>query len=153
MSRIFPIVPASSKTLWSIGGIVLFIALLLLVLLCLFSYLGYSSRYSQFELSEEGLRIRGDLYGRTIPISSLVVSEARKVNLNDLPQYQPKWRTNGTSVPGYRAGWFKLRNGEKALMYVTETTNVVYLPTREGYSVLMSVTNPDEFLQFLQQVS
>jgi hypothetical protein len=70
-----------------------------------------------------------------------------------LPQYQPKWRTNGTAIPGYRAGWFKLRNGEKALMFVTETTDVVYLPTREGYSVLMSVTNPDEFLQFLQQVS
>ncbi|AFY79175.1 hypothetical protein Ple7327_4033 [Pleurocapsa sp. PCC 7327] len=132
MSRIFPIVPASSKALWLIGSLALFVAILLLVTI----YLGYSSCYTQFELSEEGLRIKGDLHGRKIPISSLVVDEARKIDLNNLPQYQPKWRTNGTAVPGYRAGWFKLRNGEKAFMFVTETTDVVYLPTREGYSVL-----------------
>lgn len=77
MSRIFPIIPASSKVFWFLGAI----ALLLFVIIGLLGYIGYSSRYSQFELSSEGLRIQGDLYGRTIPLSSLVVDEAKSINL------------------------------------------------------------------------
>jgi hypothetical protein len=52
----------------------------------------------------------------------------------------------GTGLPGYAAGWFKLANGEKALVYVTTQSEVVYIPTTEGYSLLLSVTEPDRFL-------
>jgi hypothetical protein len=98
VSKIFPIIPASSKVFWFLGAI----ALLLFVIIGLLGYIGYSSRYSHFELSTEGLRIRGDLYGRTIPLSSLVVEEAKSINLNNEREYQPKLRTNGTALPqGY----------------------------------------------------
>ena len=38
-------------------------------------------------------------------------------------QLRPGLRTMGTGLPGYRAGWFRLRNGEKALLYLTELLN------------------------------
>ena len=56
-------------------------------------------------------------------------------------------------MPGYRSGWFRLRDGEKALLYVTDPTRVVYVPTTEGYSVLLSVAEPDVFLSSLRRAT
>ena len=145
MSDVFQLVPASDKTLWVLGGI----ALLLIGLLCLFGYLAYSSRHMRFGISPEGLTISGGLYGRTISAESLVVEEAKRVDLREVSEYRLRIRTNGVGLPGYRAGWFRLRSGEKALVFVTDLEQVVYVPTREGYSVLLSVVAPEEFLEAL----
>jgi hypothetical protein len=48
----------------------------------------------------------------------------------------------GTGLPGYAAGWFKLRNGAKALLYVTDRSRVARIPTTEGYLVMVSVNDP-----------
>ena len=43
-------------------------------------------------------------------------------------------------MPGLRAGWFRLRNNERALVYLTNPFHVTYLPTKEGYVLLISTT-------------
>ena len=149
MSEIFPMIPASPKPLWILGGILL----LLLALLGLFSYIAYSSRTVQFELSREGLRVRGGLYRRMVPTESLIVEKAKHIDLREPTSYKPRLRTNGIGLPGYASGWFRLRNGEKALLYVTDVSNVVYVPTREGYSLLLSVAQPESFLQSIRNIS
>ena len=145
MSEVFQLVPASDRTLWVLGGI----AFLLISLLCLFGYVAYSSRHIRFEISPEGLAISDRLYGRTISAESLVLEEAIRVDLSGVSEYRLRLRTNGVGLPGYRAGWFRLQNGEKALLFVTDLERVVYVPTREGYSVLLSVVAPEEFLEAL----
>jgi hypothetical protein len=65
----------------------------------------------------------------------------------------PARRTVGTGLPGYRAGWFRLRNGEKALLYLTDTSRAVYIPTTAGYSVLLSPAQPDEFVSALRAIA
>jgi hypothetical protein len=55
----------------------------------------------------------------------------------------------GTGLPGYQAGWFRLRNGEKALVYLTDRRRAVYVPTTAGYDVLLSPEDPDGFLRAL----
>ena len=50
-----------------------------------------------------------------------------------------------------RAGWFRLRDGERALLYVTDPARVVYLPTADGYSVMLSVADPAAFIASLQR--
>ena len=149
MTEIFKIVPAPGKTLWLIGAF----ALLMLGLLCLTGYIAYSSRHVQFKLSDTELNIRGDFYGRSISFESLVTDQATKVQLNRDSPYRPTWRTNGIGVPGYSSGWFKLKNGEKALMFATNYRNVVYIPTTNGYSLLLSVNEPERFLSLLHQKS
>jgi crotonobetainyl-CoA:carnitine CoA-transferase CaiB-like acyl-CoA transferase len=62
-------------------------------------------------------------------------------------------RTNGVGLPGYRAGWFRLRNGEKALAFVTDVHRVTYLRTTDGYSVLLSVEQPQQFASALQALA
>lgn len=105
---------------------------------------------ARFELTSEGLRLRGDLYGRFIPREQLNVAGARRVAPSET-DLKPRLRTLGTGLPGYRAGWFRLKNGEKALLYLTDESRAVYIPTTAGYSVLLSPQDPDGFLRALQQ--
>ncbi len=142
----FPIVPAGPRPLW----ILVPICLLLVGAIVLLAGAALASQRARFEVSSEGLRLRGDLYGRFIPASALLVAEARPVDLTREPELRVKRRTLGSGLPGYQAGWFRLQNGEKALLYVTDPGRVVRLPTREGYVVMLSVAEPDRFLQALR---
>jgi hypothetical protein len=64
----------------------------------------------------------------------------------------PKRRTFGTGLPGYQAGWFRLESGEKALLYLTDRSRAVYIPTTAGYSVLLSPENPDGLLAAIASI-
>lgn len=149
MAEVFTIAPASTKPLWIIGAI----GALLLALLLLFLFFVYSSRATRFEISSEGLAISGTLYGRTLRWSSLDVEQARVVNLGESPELQPTLRTNGLGLPGYQAGWFRLRRQGRGLLFVTDASRVVALPTREGYTILLSVRDPNAFLEALRRGS
>jgi len=147
--QVFTIAPAGLKTLWLVGPI----PLLVLVLVC--GVLGATpvgARTAQFEVSHEGLRLRGDWYGRLIPASELVVDAARRVDLELSRELAPGRKTMGTGVPGYRSGWFRLRNGDRARLYLTGRRRAVYIPTTAGYSVLISPAEPDAFVAALTSV-
>jgi len=148
MRHVFAIVPASSGPLWFVAVL----ALVMIALLSLSGYIAYSSRNAEFALSPEGLEITGDIYGRAIPAASLVVEQVRAMDLTGESSYALKRRTNGIGLPGYSSGWFKLRNGEKALVFVTDQKRVVCIPTRDGFSVLVSVADPEGFVQTLKAV-
>lgn len=93
----------------------------------------------------------GDFWGRSIPLESLKSSEVRILDLNNRSEYLPKRRTLGTGLPGYASGWFRLRNGEKALVYLTSGKQVVYIPTSSNYSLLLSVEQPERLIELLQR--
>lgn len=149
MTETFPIVPGQVRMLW----VVLPVALLLLVATAALGWSISGASRARFEVSAAGLRLRGDMYGRLVPARSLTLAEARHVDLSSDRALQPVTRTFGTAMPGYRSGWFRLRDGEKALLYVTDPTRVVYVPTTEGYSVLLSVAEPDVFLSSLRRAT
>jgi hypothetical protein len=146
----FLIAPAASRAMW----------LLMLVpglVFCLVAFVLGSAllgaRASRFEVSPEGLRLRGDLYGRLIPIEQLRAGPASRIDFTTMPELTPARRTMGTGLPGYRAGWFRLRNGERALLYLTDETRAVYVPTTAGYSLVLSPREPDQFLAALRAAS
>ncbi len=144
----FPIAPAESRYLWFIVPL----ALLLLGVLALLFYSIRGARNASFEVRPDGLALSGDLYGRFIPKQELKIDLARRVDFNKEPELKPSWRRMGTGLPGYQAGWFSLHNGEKALLFLTDRTRAVYLPTELGYSLLLSPQDPDEFLQALRKL-
>jgi hypothetical protein len=98
------------------------------------------------EVGEDGLRLRGPMYGRVIPWSSIDVSTVEVVDLRDHAEYRPRIRTNGIGFPGYKVGWFRLVNRQKALLFLTEQERVVRIPTRDGFDVFVSVEDPDALL-------
>ena len=149
MPQTFSIVPADVRVLWLIAAMPIVVSLV--VIYVLGSALT-SARGATFDVSADGLRLRGDLYGRLIPAAELRVAEARRVDFERQPELAPRRRTMGTGLPGYQAGWFRLRNGEKALLYLTDRSRAVYVPTSAGYSVLVSPTEPDRFLAALTAI-
>jgi hypothetical protein len=151
MTEVFHIVPATIK--WGVTAALLLPLLLVVVIVVAITYsMLSSSQRSTFELSASGLRLRGDFYGRTIPAAHLKTSEVARIDIDAGP-YRPTARTNGIAVPGYRAGWFRLRNGHKGLLYVTDPKHVVVVPTTEGYDVLLSVADADRFVERLRAVA
>ena len=146
--QIFAIAPADTRPFWIIVPV--FLILMAAVFALYLSLTG--SRKSRFEVSSDGLRLRGDWYGRLIPASEIRTTEVRRVDLDQDPNLQPRVRTMGTALPGYRAGWFRLRNGEKALLYLTDGKRAVQVPTTNGYSVLLSPVDPEAFVTAMRSL-
>ena len=146
MTQVFPMVSAPMRSLVLLGGI----ALLLVAVLAVLGYVAYSATQARFEVSPDGLRIAGDFFGRTIPIEKLRLDEARVLDLGRESNLRPRVRTFGTGLPGYRSGWFRLRDRQKALLYVTDPARVVYIPTTEGYVLMLSAVQPDSMLAALR---
>ena len=145
MIEVFPIVASPLRWIW------LFWALtaLLVGLAALMAWLAISTGHISFEVSELGVRIRGDLFGRQIPAHQLRLADARVIDLSATPEYRPRWRTMGTALPGYQGGWFRLRNGDKALVFMTRGDRVAYVPTAEGWSLMVTVDDPQAFIHAL----
>ncbi len=120
MKEVFPIIAPSNGAFWFFGGL----ALLMLAVAAGFLWAFLSIRSMQVEVSEQGMRLSGDFYGRLIPWSKLRLNEARVVDLANEPNLMPTRRTLGTGLPGYQAGWFRLKNGEKGLLYLTDKSRV-----------------------------
>jgi hypothetical protein len=142
----FAIAPAGARPLWLLLPVV--VVLLGVAFLLARTLLG--SQGARFELSTAGLRLVGDVYGRFIPAAQLRAADARRVDLEREPALAPRRRKLGTGLPGYQAGWFELENGEKALLYLTDRQRAVYVPTSNGYGVLLSPSEPDAFLEALR---
>ena len=147
MKETFPLIPGSSGPIFFFLGLSVFFVSLVV----LFGYLAYSSRHVRCQVSVDGLRVVGNFYGRRLPLEMLAPDGAKVLDLNRDTAYQMKWRTNGVGLPGYSAGWFTLRNGEKALVFLTDKRRVLYLPTRQGYAVLLSVMDPEGLLDALRR--
>jgi hypothetical protein len=146
----FLIAPATGRAMWFL---LLIPSVAMVLALGLLAVTSAGSRTSRFQVSADGLRLRGDLYGRLIPASQLKGSSIARVDPSGTSDLAPVRRTMGTGMPGYRAGWFRLRNGEKALLYLTDSSRAVYVQTTDGYSVMVSPTDPDQFVAALRGVA
>jgi hypothetical protein len=146
VTEVFPIIPASAKPIWILGVV----CVVLILIFAALAYTTCSTRSSQVEVGHNQLRLADDFWGRTIDIELLQLDNAAIVDLGSSNNYAPRRRTFGTAVPGYASGWFRLRNGDKALAYLTSRESVTYIPTTLGYSLLLSVDRPDQLLDALR---
>jgi len=96
-------------------------------------------------LTEKELIIKSPFYGRKIPLENITLSGIRAIDLNENRDYSISRRTNGTSLPNVTLGWMRLRNREKALVFITDKSRVLLIPTKD-YLVLFSLNNIDEFI-------
>ena len=150
MAQVFNIAPTTVRWVWlAVPSALVLVVLVVAVAVIMKSLSG--ARSSTFEVSRAGLRIEGDIYGRLIPASELLTDSVQRVDIS-YGGLRPVSRVGGTSLPGYRSGWFQLSNGSKALLYVTDPEKVVYIPTRAGYSVLLSVADADRFVAELRKL-
>jgi hypothetical protein len=145
MKTVYPFLAASNFAGTALAAVILVPVILLA------AYLLAAPRLLRFEVSPGGLTIRGDLfYGRTIPISDLDLDRARVVRLDAASEFTPVRRTNGTGLPGYQAGWFRLKDGGKALLFVGDKSSVTMIPVKQGYTLLISAGDAEKLLFHLK---
>lgn len=145
----FEMAPAPLRAFVFIG----LVAALLVGLLGVFAYFAYAGQASRVEVMPDGLRLRTAFYGRTLSAAALRTAEARVVDLAAEPSLAPVVRTNGLGLPGFLSGWFRLRDGRRALVCVTDRSRVVVVPTTEGYVLLFSAARPAALLRALEDLN
>ena len=141
--EVFHIPAADGAALW----VLLPLILMFLFFAALFASSMYYTRFSRVTIEEDIVRIHSGWYGRSVPAHELKWAEARILNLYKDREFELARRTNGVGLPGYQAGWFMLRNGEKVLAFVTDKRHVVYIPT-EKHPLLISLEEPEQFLEW-----
>jgi hypothetical protein len=147
MDTVFHIVPAGVRPLYLLVPIFALLAFVVGLL----GMTAYGSQREAFVLSDAGLDFRGDVYGRRVPWSVLRLQDARIVDLAREGELRPRSRRLGTALPGYAAGWFRLRNGERALVFLTAWHRALYVPTTAGYALLLSPEYPEVMLAELRR--
>lgn len=141
MQEVFPVTPASGRALW-------FALIPFVFALPISAYIVSSAlapRNTRVVVSSAGLSIRGE-YSLHVDRGDLDLASARPVDLTKPGPHELRVRTQGTGMPGYSAGWFKTGDNARAFVVVTDGRRVAYLPTRNGYSLLLSVADPTEFI-------
>lgn len=150
-TQIFHLAPAVLKTYW-LWTLALPVTLVAVILVFVF-YTVFSAKNATIELGPEGLRIEAGFYSRIIPAADLALDRLKTLNLAEDRGYAPSLRRNGVGLPGLQAGWFTLNNGEKALIFITDPSRVVYAPTSKNFSLLFSASDPQALLVRLKELS
>jgi hypothetical protein len=114
----------------------------------------YQSYNSQLEWDDNSVSFNVPLYSQDFTVSDIDWQASYIADLAIQTQLQPKWRINGLGLPGYALGWFKLQNGNKALLSVVAAENgtqkVVIVPIIDkDYVIMISVEQPDTALALL----
>jgi hypothetical protein len=130
----------------SVGGVVLVCGVVWIVL-------DRALRRHRIELDDANLVVRTTFYTRSLPLADLRVDQARSVVLAERPEYRPTLKTNGFALPGFSSGWFRLRNGERALVATAGGQRVVWLPTTRDHAVLLEPRQPQALLDRLAELA
>lgn len=133
--------PRLPLALAAIGGVLVFASIDALL------------RRHRLELDGERLDVVTTFYRRSFPLGELRLDAARVVDLAERTEYQPRLGTNGTHLPGFHSGRFRLRNRSMALVAIAGGPRVLWLPTARGFDLLLQPRQPHALLQHLREVA
>lgn len=95
------------------------------------------------------LVIKAGLNTRRVPATAIELERARIIDLDTVSELQPGRMTLGSSLPGYRAGWFRTRQWGSGFYLLTDRRRVLWLPERDGAHLLLSLHQPQALLAAL----
>lgn len=120
---------------------------MLSVTLGLSALLVYLMTRNEVAIREGKLHIKAGFFHQRVNLAEII--EPRITNLGLERDILPLKRKNGLRLPGYQVGWFTLNNKTRAFVLLTTRNPVVYLPTKKGFSLLLSLKEPEIFLEQL----
>lgn len=131
--------------------VALWLCLSIIVILTL-AFIFFDRRHAvRVELAADRLTVRGDIWGRSWPLATLIPSQARLADLTVERDLRPKWKLCGTAFPGYYSGFFRLYNKTNATVFLSAMDSVVIIPRHGDHPLLLSL-GPD-FLTALQSAA
>jgi len=123
---------------------------LLSVTIGLSALLVYVATRNEVSLRNGILHIKGGSYHQRVAMNT--ITEGRIVNLDRDKDLIPLTRENGLRLPGYRVGWYQLRNHVRAFVLLTARKRAVYLETNNQFAALLGVKKPEKLLEQIQWV-
>ena len=139
------VVPASRTAL------VLTVSGVLLIVLPLAIMLQRSLRRLLVSFDGQILELRVAWYRLRLTVAEIDVANARIVNLDEQTELRPSLKTNAFALPGYEAGFFRLRDWRrKAFLMLTSRQRVLVLPLRDHRTVLLSLRQPQKLIDALR---
>lgn len=132
---------------WLAGG-ALIGPLLLLDLVYLF--LAWRIRCAGVALNAQAIGIDTGFSTRLVALQRLAPRGMKEVDLKQRPELRPLLRTLGLGLPGFSGGWYRLRDGRKALCLVTDRDRVTMLEDETGLVYLLSLADPEPLRRALR---
>ena len=111
-------------------GIVLFVFIACIGLI-------FFTKKTSVKIDNGLLTIKSLFFRKTVSVEDINVDGIRQLNLKEDTDYNILLRTFGIGLPNYCVGWMRLKNGNKALVYLKDKKNVVLIPTNK-YDILIS---------------
>jgi hypothetical protein len=115
--------------------------------------LAWSMHHRKLRLSDAGLKVRWFPWSLVIPVAELDLDGARLVDLAREIELRPYLKLAGTRLPGFRSGWFWLRDRRRAYVVLTGDQRVLLLPKRDGQVCLFSLQRPEALLEALRRTA
>lgn len=166
MRRAFEVVPPDARRIWwlpaiSLGAATVGIAfaareeprawLLLILIALVCAVIAGSLRRRAVAIDGDTLRIVAGLNSAAIPLDALDIASARIVDLDREPDLRPLFKTFGTSMPGYHAGHFRLRDRGRGFLLLTTRRKVLALREQDGRRILLSLVRPQALVDALNE--
>jgi hypothetical protein len=104
-------------------------------------------------LDAGGIEVATTFYKQRIALADLKPDAARVVRLDEHPDLKPLLKSNGYALPGFRSGWFRLRNWQKAFVATSDGDRVLWLPTMRGFGLLLQPRDPQRLLDRLRELA
>jgi Bacterial PH domain len=107
------------------------------------------SKHVRFEIEDGRLFVRGDIFCWRFPLSSMNLGPSVVLDLTQWPDFKPRRKIIGTSLPGYQSGEFLLRNGRRAIVFLSDLHRVLCILMNDGKFLLLSCREPEALLELL----
>lgn len=130
--------------MYILGLFVIFLGIFIFVLMI-------TSKHYSLEVSDQSIMIKSLFYNTNISLSDIEIDKIQKINLNE-SKIKINARLNGIGLPGLLVGWFSSSEGRLKL-YVSDKTEVIYLPTKLNYSVLFSTKKADQLVNEITSIA
>lgn len=86
-----------------------------------------------------------------VALAELDLARARVADLDERTELQPLLKLWGAGVPGFRSGWFLLRNRRRTLVSTAGSRRVLWLPTQRKFDLLLDLQQPQAALDALRE--
>jgi hypothetical protein len=113
----------------------------------------WSLRRRHVVLDGDQLTVAAGFNTARVSIADLDHVDARIVDLTADKTLRPGMKSFGTSMPGFHAGHFRLRNRSRAFILLTDKRKVLALPQRSGRMLLLSLERPQSLLDALRTMA
>ncbi|WP_139202787.1 hypothetical protein [Pseudoxanthomonas sp. GM95] len=121
--------------------------------LLLWAALGFCLRRQSLQIDAQGLRVQSTFFSTQVAIAQLQLDQARVVDLEEHTELRPFLKTRGYGLPGFRSGWYRLRNKRKAFVATADSRFVLWLPSTAGHGLLLDVRDPNGLLRQLRELA